>query len=423
MTPPPPHTNDGVRWPVLAACLVVLFGAPPLIAALVSDAHAPQGWLLAALAQAATMIVFALSYNLLLGETGLLSFGHAAPAGLGALFAAQCFNHHPFALPLLPLVGGIGGAAFGVLTAAIAARRAGTAFAMITLGIGELVAAAAWALPDWFGGDAGVAIDRASGPALGGSTFGPDREAYCLIAAWCVLASVAMLALTRTPAARLANAVRDNPVRAAALGCSPARTRAAMIVWGGFFAGVAGTLALINVELAAAESVGIARSASVLIATVTGGAASFVGPMLGALVWVAFSVGVASVTRAWMLYVGLFFVAVVLVAPDGLAGLALRQRRLLARFGWRRCAVPWAWALLATAAALAALVPAVQWVYAVRFGADEGDMGVAFAASASAPHRVWAWAAAIVACIVVAVFGARRALAARRSLEAAGDAR
>jgi branched-chain amino acid transport system permease protein len=423
MTPPPPHTNDGVRWPVLAACLVVLFGAPPLIAALVSDAHAPQGWLLAAPAQAATMIVFALSYNLLLGETGLLSFGHAAPAGLGALFAAQCFNHHPFALPLLPLVGGIGGAAFGVLTAAIAARRGGTAFAMITLGIGELVAAAAWALPDWFGGDAGVAIDRASGPALGGWTFGPDREAYCLIAAWCVLASVAMLALTRTPAARLANAVRDNPVRAAALGCSPARTRAAMIVWGGFFAGVAGTLALINVELAAAESVGIARSASVLIATVTGGAASFVGPMLGALVWVAFSVGVASVTRAWMLYVGLFFVAVVLIAPDGLAGLALRQRRLLARFGWWRCALPWSWALFATAAALAALVPAVQWAYAMRFGADEGDMGAAFAASAFAPHRAWAWAAAIVACSVVAVFAARRALVARRSLEAAGDAR
>ncbi|TDV04617.1 branched-chain amino acid ABC transporter permease [Paraburkholderia caballeronis] len=411
---PPPRAS--VRCAAFATFLVVLLGAPPLVSALASDTHAPQGWLLAALAQAATMIVFALSYNLLLGETGLLSFGHAAPAGLGALVAAQCFNHYPVALPLLPFVGGLGGAVFGALTALVAARRAGTAFAMITLGLGELVAAAAWALPDWFGGEAGVAIDRASGPPLGGWTFGPDREAYGVIAAWCVLAGVALFALTRTPFMRLVNAVRDNPVRAAALGCSPARVRAAMLVGSGFFAGVAGTLALINVELAASESVGIARSGAVLIATVTGGAASFLGPVLGALVWVAFSVGIASVTRAWMLYVGLFFVVVVLAAPDGLAGLALRQRELLARHGWRRCATLWAWAALAVAAALGALVPAVQWAYAVRFGDSYGDAGAGFAAMTSGAAGVLS--AVIVGCGVVAAFAVRRVVLVMRVLEA-----
>ncbi|HTH62171.1 MAG TPA: branched-chain amino acid ABC transporter permease [Paraburkholderia sp.] len=404
-----------------AVLLIVLLGAPPLVAALVSGAHASQGWLLAALAQAATMIVFALSYNLLLGETGLLSFGHAAPAGLGALIAAQCFNHHPFALPLLPLVGGVGGAAVGASIALVAARRAGTAFAMITLGIGELVAAAAWALPAWFGGDAGVAIDRASGPALGGWTFGPDREAYGVIALWCVFASVAMLALTRTPFMRLANAVRDNPIRAAALGCSPARMRAAMLVFSGFFAGIAGSLALINVELAASESVGIARSAAVLIATVTGGTASFFGPVIGALVWVAFSAGVASVTRAWMLYVGLFFVAVVLAAPDGLAGLARRQWELLARFGWRRCAALWSWAALSLGFALAALVPAVQCAYAVRFGGDGGDGASRFIATDA--RGAWMWATGVVACGAVAVFAVRRLRVARRALDTVEDAR
>lgn len=394
--------------------LVALFVVPPLVSAAVSPAGVPQGWLLACLAQAATMIVFALSYNLLLGETGLLSFGHAAPAGLGALAAAHLFNRYALPLPLLPLVGGVGGAAFGAFTALVAARRAGTAFAMITLGLGELVAAAAWALPGWFGGEAGVAIDRASGPAILGWSFGPDREAYCVIAAWCVLASAAIFALSRTPFARLANAVRDNRVRAAALGASPARVRAAMIVWSSAFAGVAGTLTLINVELAAAESVGMMRSAAVLIATVTGGAASFFGPVLGALVWVAFSVGAASVTRAWMLYVGLFFIVVVLVAPDGLAGFAARERARCIRHGWRRCRGAWLCGAGAAASAVVALVLAVQWAYAARFD-DGGDASGAWLASASTPHVAWPLAVVIV---VLALFAWRLGHCARAALRA-----
>ncbi|RQH01569.1 branched-chain amino acid ABC transporter permease [Paraburkholderia dinghuensis] len=392
---PAPRWRACAPWLALVALLVV----PPLVSALASPQGVPQGWLLASLAQAATMIVFALSYNLLLGETGLLSFGHAAPAGLGALVAAHLFNRYAIALPLLPLVGGLGGAAFGVLTALVAARRAGTAFAMITLGLGELVAAAAWALPGWFGGEAGVGIDRASGPAWAGWTFGSDRQAYCVIAAWCIVASAAMFALSRAPFARLANAVRDNPVRAAALGVAPARVRAAMIVWGAGFAGVAGTLALINIELAAAESVGMMRSAAVLIATVTGGAASFFGPALGALVWVAFSVGVASVTRAWMLYVGLFFIVVVLDAPDGLAGFATRQRAWIARHGWRRGVRVWAPGAFAAACGALAFVLATQWAYAVRLRDTDPSAWLATLTS----HEAWWLAASIVALAVLAV--------------------
>ncbi|MFC5427227.1 branched-chain amino acid ABC transporter permease [Paraburkholderia denitrificans] len=410
--------RPAARWRACAPwlALVALFVVPPLVSALASSfsssAFAPQGWLLACLAQAATMIVFALSYNLLLGETGLLSFGHAAPAGIGAFVAAHLFNRYALPLPLLPLVGGLGGAAFGVLTALVAARRAGTAFAMITLGLGELVAAAAWALPGAFGGEAGVGIDRASGPAWASWTFGPDLQAYCVIAAWCLVASAAMFALSRAPFARLANAVRDNPVRAAALGVAPARARAAMIVWSAGFAGVAGTLALINIELAAAESVGMMRSAAVLIATVTGGTASFFGPVLGALVWVAFSVGIASVTHAWMLYVGLFFVAVVLAAPDGLAGFVARQRAWIARHGWRRGARAWAAGALAAASGVLAFVLAVQWAYAVRL--RDADPGAWLAALT--PRGAWWLAGAIVVLAVFAVAGAYRARGFARAL-------
>jgi len=260
--------------------LIAFLAVPPFVW--------PHSWLLAYLAQSATMIVFALSYNLLLGETGLLSFGHAAYAGLGALIAARVFNAGGMPLVVLPLVGGIGGALCGVLFGFIATRRSGTAFAMITLGLGELVVAAAWTLPGWFGGDAGVAIDRASGPrfvsSIAGWSFGPAREAYALIALWCVVATVAMCALSRTPFMRVANAVRDNPVRAAAIGCYPSRVRYGVVVLSAFFAGIAGTLGLINLELVSTESVGMMRSGAVLIATVIGGTSAFFGPVAGAVV-------------------------------------------------------------------------------------------------------------------------------------------
>ncbi len=415
-----PERTSAARWRAIAPwlALAALFVVPPLVSAAGASAWVPQGWLYATLAQAATMIVFALSYNLLLGETGLLSLGHAAPAGIGALVAARLFNLGGVPLPLLPLAGGIGGALVGALSALVLARRAGTAFAMITLGLGELVAAAAWTLPDWFGGEAGVAIDRASGPVWGALSFGPDRAAYALIVLWCLLACAAIFALTRSPFVRLANAVRDNPVRAAALGIANARVRAVMIVWAGFFAGIAGTLALINLELAASESVGMMRSGAVLIATVTGGAASFFGPVLGSLVWVLFSVVVAGVTRAWLLYVGLFFIVVVLVAPDGLAGWVHRQRTLARVHGWRRCLTMWLAGALAIVAGACALVGAVQWAYAARFGAGLGEAASGVVALPLATRIGLAFI--IVALASIAWLTAARARHAARALREGG---
>jgi branched-chain amino acid transport system permease protein len=388
-------------WRALAPWLALLLflAVPPFIW--------PQSWLLAYLAQSATMIVFALSYNLLLGETGLLSFGHAAYAGLGALAAAQVFNRSGVPLALLPLVGGLGGASCGVVFGFISTRRAGTAFAMITLGLGELVVAAAWALPDWFGGAAGVAIDRTNGPPLGSWRFGPAREAYALIALWCLLASAAMFALSRTPFMRLANAVRDNPARAAAIGCYPRRVRYGVVVWSAFFAGIAGTLGLINIELASTESVGMARSGAVLIATVIGGTAAFFGPVAGAIVLTFFSVVVASVTRAWLFYLGLFFVVVVAVSPDGLAGFVERHAAHLATYGWRRCRAVYLWGALAVSLWCAALVLAVQWAYAVQFGADEGAVfSVAGVSLERATSALWPG-------VVVFLLAASGAVAAR----------
>src|SRR5580704_17475733 len=183
--------------------LVLFLAVPPFVW--------PQSWLLAYLAQTATMIVFALSFNLLLGETGLLSFGHAVYAGLGAFASARFFNRYAMPLPLLPLVGGVSAALVAVVFGFFSTRRAGTTFAMITLGVGELVAAGVWLVPGWFGGEGGVSIDRASGPSFMSFNFGPGTHAYALIAGWCLLACIAMFVFTRMPFVRVANAVRDNP--------------------------------------------------------------------------------------------------------------------------------------------------------------------------------------------------------------------
>ncbi|WP_186229487.1 ABC transporter permease subunit [Burkholderia gladioli] len=383
------RSREAAGWLALVGLLVL----PALIW--------PQGAVLAWLAQTAALVVLALSYNLLLGSTGLLSFCHAAFAGLGAFVAAHAFNRFGFALPWLPLAGGLGGAGFGLLFGAIATRRAGTAFAMITLGLGELIAAAAWSVPDWFGGAGGLAIDRTAGAPFGAWRFGADREAYALIAAWCLLSALAMRVVLATPFARLARAVRDKPRRVAALGTDPRRLRLLMMVIAAFFAGVAGTLTLIDVELASSDSVSMLRSATVLFATVIGGSGGFFGPVLGAAVMAAFGSFVAGLSRAWLFYLGLLFVAVVVAAPGGLLG-ALAAQAEAWRGAGREARLRQLSRLAAWLVAVLAIVFGVELGYALQLGDGEGgqrlaSIGVWQFDAGSAPGWVIAIALALAA--------------------------
>ncbi|HGO6128631.1 TPA: branched-chain amino acid ABC transporter permease [Burkholderia cepacia] len=384
------------RWALFAACFVL----PAWLW--------PHGAVLGYLAQTAALVVLALSYNLQLGTTGLLSFGHAAFAGLGAFAGAHWFNHMGGPLPLLPLVGGVAGAGFGFVAGLLATRRSGTAFAMITLGLGECVAAAAWSVPAWFGGLGGVPIDRAGGTTWGGWQFGAPAHAYAVIAAWCVASAWAMHALTHTPLARLANAVRDNPARVAALGTDPRRVRLAMVTCASFFAGIAGTLTLIDVELATPDSVSMARSATVLIATVIGGTGAFFGPAAGAAVLTALSVVVAGVSRAWALYLGVLFVVIVVAAPRGIAGIAQAVAHALRR------GAPGAerWRLLCGIGACVfwgiAVVCAAELGYAWRFAQDDGS-GLAFGAWGIDADTPAGWAVACSAAGIGALLWGWRA--------------
>jgi len=292
---------------------------------------------LALMSQAGILIIFALSYNMLLGQSGMLSFGHAVYSGLGAYFAIHALNfigkgQLSFPVSLLPLVGGLAGLLFGFIFGWLTTRKAGTPFAMITLGLGEMVFAASLMFPGFFGGEAGISGNRTTGPpflGVPGWTFGPDIQVYYLIAVWCFACMVAMFALTHTPLGRIANAVRDNPERAEFIGYNTQRVRWLMLMLSAFFAGIAGGLMAINLESVGSEAVSAIRSGGVLLAAFIGGVGFFFGPILGAVVFIFFSIALSEYTKAWQLYLGAFFVILVMFAPGGLSSLILMNLRVM----------------------------------------------------------------------------------------------
>src|SRR5271157_2954540 len=259
------------------------------------------------------MIIFALSYNMLLGQTGLLSFGHAVYYGLGGFVAIHAMNaviHNKLgvSIPVIPLVGGLAGLLFGVLFGLVSTRRAGLVFSMISLGIGELVSSSSFILRTFFGGEEGITTNRARLAPLFGLKFGPQIEVYYLIAIWCFLCIAAMYALTRTPFGRICNAVRDNPERVQYIGYSAQRIRLIAFSFAAFFAGVAGALAAINFEIMNAQQLGAQQSGLVLLMTYIGGVGVFAGPILGAVIITFLQINLSDVTNAWRLYFGLMFI-------------------------------------------------------------------------------------------------------------------
>ena len=127
---------------------------------------------------------------MLLGQGGMLSFGHAVYTGLGAFLAIHTLNMvaaGTLSLPvsLIPLVGGLGGLFFAALLGYVTTKKSGTTFAMITLGIGELVWSMSLMIPEFFGGEGGITGNRMIGKPMLGITFGPQIQVYYLIAVYC----------------------------------------------------------------------------------------------------------------------------------------------------------------------------------------------------------------------------------------------
>ncbi|GGI17288.1 hypothetical protein GCM10008066_08230 [Oxalicibacterium faecigallinarum] len=351
------------RWLTWAMYAAVLMTAPLLF---------NGGAEISLLCQMGTFILLGLSYNMLLGQGGMLSFGHAVYAGLGAFCSMHVLNMATNGLPvpvsLIPLVGGVAGMLFGVLFGYVTTRKSGTTFAMITLGIAELVFASALMFPGFFGGEGGIMGDRVVGQPFLGISFGPQIEVYYLIAAWLFVCTLAMYGFTRTPLGRILNAVRDNTERAEFIGYDARLVRYLTLILSAFFAGIAGGLTAINFEIVSAENVGTLRSGAILLFTFIGGIGFFFGPIIGAIVGVFMTVSLSSFTHAWQLYLGLFFIVIVMCFPGGIAGLlmqALPSRR--DQCGWQLvgCVVA---GLLTGMSLLAGIVLMVEMLYFLHLG-------------------------------------------------------
>ncbi len=344
-------------------------------------ALAPKVWTsslgMTMLSQMGIAIIACLSYNILLGQGGMLSFGHAVYTGLGAFLAIHTLNavsagHLHLPVSLIPLAGALAGLVVAALLGYVTTRKSGTTFAMITLGVGELVWSMSLMLPEFFGGEGGISGNRVVGKPVMGVSFGPQIQLYYLIAIYCFVCTAAMFALTRTPLGRMLNAVRDNPERVEFVGYDTRQVRWRAFMIAGFFAGIAGGLSALNFEIVTAEVVGAARSGAYLLFVFLGGATFFFGPIIGAVLMVIGIVLLSEWTKAWLFYLGLIFLFMVMYAPGGVASLIMMNLRVAAFGKLRRI---WS-AYLALGGAGATLLLGVaaiiEMVYHVQLNAAMG---------------------------------------------------
>ena len=357
------------RWVIWSLFALVLLVVPLIFTSQLSATM---------LAQMGIAIIACLSYNILLGQGGMLSFGHAVYTGLGSYMAIHALNmvtagtlHLP--VSLVPLVGGLAGMGFAVLLGYVTTRKSGTPFAMITMGVAELVFAMSLMFSEFFGGEAGVSGNRVAGEAFFGITYGPQVQIYYLIAIYTFVCVALMYAFTQTPLGRILNAVRDNPERVEFIGYNTQRVRYLSFIIAGLFAGIAGGLGALNFEIVTAEVVGAGRSGAYLLFTFLGGATFFFGPILGAILMVLAFVLLSEFTKAWLLYLGLVFLFMVMYAPGGFASLLMMNLRVAA-FGKLRQV--WASYLALTVTGLVMLIGAgamIEMVYHLQLNAALGD--------------------------------------------------
>ncbi len=263
--------------------------------------------------------LFASAFNVLAGQGGMLSFGHAAYFGIGTFATIHAMNALGgtglFPAPLLPLVGAFAGCLLGLAAGWFSTQRSGVYFSMITLALAELLHSLAPHLKDFFGGEGGVSAMRM--PAWGFS-FATATDVYYLTLAWVLISLGLLYFLTRTPLGRLCQGLRENSHRLRFMGYNVHVLRLMVFMVSATFSGIAGALLALNNEAANYVIFDMHLSAQVVLNSYIGGIGAFFGPALGAAVMTFFGYAVSDMTRTWLLYQGVIFVLVMMFMPAGL---------------------------------------------------------------------------------------------------------
>ena len=283
-----------------------------------------------------TFIAYAIAlvgFNILMGYTGLLSFGHAMFIAIGAYTAAVFTSklHLPY-LELIMLAAAAASALAAVPIGFFCVRYKKIFFSMLTLAFGMTFHSFLFKFYDVTGGDQGMRVSRpflAGFDTPGGKTaFLTGPFYYYSLALLAILGFLAWR-IVRAPLGLHMRAIRDNPHKAAYLGVAVQRTRLWAFVISAVYCAIAGVLIGVSVGLADPELGYWTQSGNLVFMTILGGSGAFAGPVLGALVFVLLQDALVAATEYWRFLLGAILIAIIIFVPKGLAGLleTLLRRR------------------------------------------------------------------------------------------------
>lgn len=312
-------------WPLLLGLAVAA------LAALVPLAAGNAPFLLTLASQALIAAIVALSLDLLVGNTGLLSFGHAGWYGLGgyaAGLAAKAIT--PEMLVVLPLAMALAAMTAGAI-GAILTRQVGKTFAILTLALSQIFYSLVFVASKWTGGEDG--LQGIPIPRLAGFEVTTPSAWYWTLYVVLLCTLALGLYLRRTPLGRAWLAIKSNGERAQFIGIPVARLKLFAYVLSAAIGALAGGLFALFNGAVSPDTMSWFESGKILMYVVLGGVGSIIGPVLGAGVFTFAEHYVSSLTGAWLIYFGGLFVVIVIVAPGGLFGLLSAARRHLAADG------------------------------------------------------------------------------------------
>ncbi len=275
--------------------------------------------------QIAIDALFAVSLNLLLGTTGLVSFGHVAYFGVGAYVCGILMKTYGLPFIIAFPAAGLGAAVFALVSGYFCVRLIKLYFAMLTLAFSQIVWAIVYKWNDVTGGDQGLPeipfpnLDwMLSIPGL--SDLRTGDQFYLLALAIIAICLAVLHRIVRSPFGRVLTAIRDNPERAAFVGINVRAYQLAAFVVAGMFAGLAGALYGIFSRGVFADYVFWSKSAEVMIMAILGGMDFFWGPPVGALALVWLNQQVTDLTQYWPFVLGMILLVLLFVLPGGIVG-------------------------------------------------------------------------------------------------------
>ena len=281
-----------------------------------------------------TMLIysqFAIAFNILFGQAGLLSFGQGAFFGTGAFTSILMYKHFNFSLLPGILAGGVCCIILGVVLGAFLVRSKGMTFALLSLAFNMLLLAGAEKWRGLTGGEDGISMERPDLliPGFGSINMFPTENFYYFVLVIVVLCIAYCWYFTKTPLGSINVGIRENDQRAAFIGFNTYTTKLMVFLVSAFFCGIAGALTASFNEFASPSIMSMATSGEIMVTTFIGGIGVFWGPIIGAVFLTYLNDILSSITEHWILVQGTIFIVLVMFAPKGISGLLLTIKNLI----------------------------------------------------------------------------------------------